>query len=378
MIPVLLGVAKSGALRLTSAAIALALVVSLAGCGSGDAPPADSTPTTPAVKGRVLYVAPGGSDEATGSRGRPFRTIQRAADELEPGDSVVVAPGTYPDDLTLERSGTSAAPVTLTSRGGERPVLTGRLKVTASNVVVSGLVFQGRTAANPEDVAVYVSGGHSVVLDGNEVRDAAQSGVFVGEGATGVRITRNWIHDNGKTVLDHGIYFENGSDAVIASNLIERSFGYGIQLYPNADDVLVTQNTIVKNGRSGVIVGGEERTADRNRIVNNIVALNREQGIRSFWGGPLGTGNVAEQNLVWKNGEDGGVESAGLVVLATIEADPLFVDASGGDFSLRAGSPALGQALPSYSQPTDFDGTTRPQGEGPDLGAFERPEGSGP
>jgi len=251
-------------------------------------------------------------------------------------------------------------------------VLTGRLKVTASNVVVSGLVFAGRTAANPEDVAVYISGGDSVELDGNEIRDAAQSGVFVGEGATGVRITRNWIHDNGKTVLDHGIYFENGSVGVIANNVIERSFGYGIQLYPNADRVLVTQNTIAFNGRSGIIVGGEDRTADGNRIVNNIVALNREQGIRTFWGGPLGTGNVAEQNLDWENGDDGGTETAGLDLRATIEADPLFVDARDGDFSLRAGSPALDLALPAYSEPTDFEGVTRPEGNGPDLGAFER------
>lgn len=353
------------------------LALLLAGCGSSDAPPDDTTPTATVAQGRVLHVAPGGSDEGSGSRSRPFRTIQHALDQLRPGDSVVVAPGTYPDDLTLERSGTSAAPVTLTSGGGERPVVTGRLKVTASNVVVSGLVFQGRTAANPDDVAVYLSGGSSVSLDGNEIRDAAQSGVFVGEAATGVRITRNWIHDNGKTVLDHGIYFENGSGGVIGSNLIERSFGYGIQLYPNADDVLVTQNTIVRNGRSGVIVGGEERTADRNRIVNNIVALNREQGIRTFWGGPTGTGNVAERNLVWRNGQDGVGDTDGLALLATIEANPLFVDAARGDYSLGAASPALDQALPAYSEATDFDGVARPQGEGPDLGAFERLEGPG-
>lgn len=358
-------------------AVAATLAVLLAGCGSEESAPVETpTPTPPPVQGRLLYVAPDGSDAAPGSRSRPFRTIRRAADRVEPGDSIVVAPGTYPEDLTLARSGTRAAPVTLTSVGGTRPVLTGRLKVTASNVVVTGLVFAGRTAANPDDVAVYISGGNSIELDRNEIRGAAQSGVFVGEGATGVRITRNWIHDNGKTVLDHGIYYENGSGGVIANNVIETSFGYGIQLYPNADDVLVTQNTIALNGRSGIIVGGEDRTADRNHIVNNIVALNREQGIRTFWGGPLGTGNVAEQNLVGENGDDGSSQTAGLDLRATVEADPLFVDADGGDFSLRADSPALDLALPAYSQPTDFDGVARPQGDAPDLGAFERRQGT--
>lgn len=367
---------KSGGWK--AIALAGALAVLAAGCGSGSPAPVETSPA-PGATGRLLHVAPDGSDAGRGSRDRPFRTIQHALDRVRPGDAVVVAPGTYPGDVTLTRSGTVSAPVTLRSAEGARPVITGRLKVTASHAVVSGLVFAGRTPANPDDVAVYISGGDSVSLDGNEIRDAAQSGVFVGEGAVGVHITRNWIHDNGKTVLDHGIYFENGSGGLIANNLIVRSFGYGIQLYPNADDVLVTQNTIAYSGRSGIIVGGEERTADRNRIVDNVVALNGEQGIRTFWGGPLGTGNVAEQNLVWSNGPDAGSVTAGLDLQATIDADPLFVDAPAGNFALRAGSPALDVADPTYSQPTDFDGIARPQGDGPDLGAFERrADGTGP
>lgn len=56
--------------------------------------------------------------------------------------------------------------------------------------------------------------------------------------------------------------------------------------------------------------------------------------------------------------------------------DPLFVGASGGDFGLQAGSPALDKGE-TFAQevPTDFTGRARPEGTAYDLGAFE---GAGP
>jgi len=359
-------------------AVALVALVA-AGCGSKTATEVEPAPpppaTLPIVKGVRLFVSVRGSDRARGDRAHPFRTIQHAANRVKPGQTIVVTPGTYDEDVTLARSGTPKAPVRLTAAGSVRPLLTGRLKVTASNAVVSGFSFEGRTPTNPKDVAVYISGGRRVELDRNEIRDAAQSGVFVGEGAIGVRITRNWIHDNGLTGLDHGIYFENGTGGVIANNLIERnSFGFGIQLYPNADGVLVTQNTIVRNGRSGIIIGGEDQTADRNLVVNNILTLNHDKGIRTYWGGPVGNGNVAENNLISDNGDQSEGQTEGLELRSTIDAPPGFVDPDDGDYALVAGSPAVDTALASYSQSTDFDRVVRPQGAGPDLGAFERRE----
>jgi hypothetical protein len=54
-----------------------------------------------------------------------------------------------------------------------------------------------------------------------------------------------------------------------------------------------------------------------------------------------------------------------------LNMDPRFVDAAHGDFHLMAGSPAIDAADSAATLSTDFDGTTRPQGAGRDLGAFE-------
>jgi parallel beta-helix repeat protein len=360
--------------RRRSVAVAILLVLALVAtaCSGDSSDSADPPPTTaPAVDGATYYVDPQGDDEAHGTRSRPWRTLGRAVEELRPGDVVLVRAGTYPENVDVTRGGTGAAPVTVRASPGEEPLLTGRLKIGADHVRVSGLVIEGRTPTNPRDVAVYVSGAVDVQLVRNEIRRAGQSGIFVGDGSSRTQIVSNWIHDNGRNeLLDHGIYVEDAADTLIANNVVGANVGYGIQLYPDADDSVVTQNTVVRNGRSGVIVGGEETTSDRNSIENNIVSFNREQGIRTFWGGPVGRGNVAANNLVYGNPE-GFVAGQGLAVSGTLTEHPGFVDAPRGDYRLSSDSPAVDAATGTHTMPFDRDGRTRPQGDASDLGAYE-------
>ncbi len=55
-----------------------------------------------------------------------------------------------------------------------------------------------------------------------------------------------------------------------------------------------------------------------------------------------------------------------------LTGDPRFVDPTGGDYHLRAGSPAIDAGAPNdLSLPADLDGISRVQSDAPDLGAFE-------
>ncbi len=52
-------------------------------------------------------------------------------------------------------------------------------------------------------------------------------------------------------------------------------------------------------------------------------------------------------------------------------ANPMFVDEAGGDFHLQTGSPCVDNGTSMNAPAVDFDGISRPQGDGFDIGAFE-------
>lgn len=57
--------------------------------------------------------------------------------------------------------------------------------------------------------------------------------------------------------------------------------------------------------------------------------------------------------------------------VGNITADPLFVDPDTGDLQLQGGSPCIDRANLTQAPPVDILGVPRPQGGGPDMGAYE-------
>ncbi|WP_419194492.1 dockerin type I domain-containing protein [Novipirellula herctigrandis] len=73
----------------------------------------------------------GGSDTNNGlSLGASFGTIQRAANQAQPGDTVQIRGGTYRETVTLPRSGSSAAPIVFKPYNNEDVVISGGELVT--------------------------------------------------------------------------------------------------------------------------------------------------------------------------------------------------------------------------------------------------------
>jgi hypothetical protein len=79
----------------------------------------------------TLHVAATGADSADGSQGRPFRTINRAAELAQPGDTVIVHEGEYREWVRPRRGGLSGARrITYQAAPGEHVVVKGSELVT--------------------------------------------------------------------------------------------------------------------------------------------------------------------------------------------------------------------------------------------------------
>jgi hypothetical protein len=284
--------------------------------------------------------------------------------------------GSYPEWAIEARSGTARSPISLRAYPGEHPVITGRLKIEGAYFCVTGFRFEGGTPANMQGVLIYPSGAHHIEIFRNTIVNAFMSGIYVGdeEDPSGdVSIIGNYIRGNGThDKFDHGVYFGHVNQGLISNNLVVGNRALGLKIEPEANDVTVTQNTVVRNGTSGIVVGGEESwSSNDNLVVNNVVAFNAEWGIRSYWEQSIGSANRAVRNLVFSNRAGAfWFPGGGMVEQQSIAANPRFV--APGNYRLRARSPAINRAIPTFSMRFDLAGHRRPSGSAPDLGAFER------
>ena len=66
---------------------------------------------------QTIYVSQSGNDGGDGSQGSPYKTIQKACNMVNAGDTVLVSPGVYYESVKMTRGGTSQNPVTLKADG---------------------------------------------------------------------------------------------------------------------------------------------------------------------------------------------------------------------------------------------------------------------
>jgi len=73
----------------------------------------------------IRYVDCSAAPNGDGTRERPFRKIQQAADVAMPGDEIIVAPGVYHEEVSPVNAGTERAPIVYRSAVPRGAVITG-------------------------------------------------------------------------------------------------------------------------------------------------------------------------------------------------------------------------------------------------------------
>lgn len=194
---------------------------------------------------------------------------------------------------------------------------------------------------------------NDVVFRGNDVTNGHTAICFVlGDDQYGVAndtlIENNRIHDCGRlpaTNHDHGIYVAHASGTVIRDNLIYDNADRGVQLYPDADDSLVTGNVIDGNGEGLIISGNDTKESENNLIEHNLITNSAiRYNVESHWPGSVGDGNIVRENCVFGGARDdgeGGIETPaeGFEASDNLIVDPLYVGPEAGDYALEEDSP---------------------------------------
>lgn len=88
--------------------------------------------TTPGLSAREYFVSQDGSDAGPGTDAEPFRTIQKAAWVVQPGDVCTILPGRYREMVTMRHAGTVGQPVVFRAARPGTVVIDGTAPITGA------------------------------------------------------------------------------------------------------------------------------------------------------------------------------------------------------------------------------------------------------
>lgn len=258
--------------------------------------------------GAIYYVDPSGSDIfGDGSQGSPWASIQHAADQVGPSDTVLINPGTYAGGIVVETGGTASAPITFRANGpgvviegsgGERDAF---FIDHADYIVVEGLTIQhaqraglrislsdhvsvrGCTFADNGRWGVFTDFSDYTLIEDSESYGAVEEhGIYISNSSDYPTIRRNRLHHNYACGLHMNGDLSQGGDGIISYGLVEANIIYenglggcsGINM-DGVTDTIVRNNLLYDNHASGISIyriDGGSGSKD-NRVLNNTIVM---------------------------------------------------------------------------------------------------------
>ena len=291
---------------------------------------------------------------------------------------------------------------------------TGLYTPTVHNILIDGCnVYNCCTSGTGETISLITVDNFEItnclVHDAPVVEGNQQAGIDAKYGCTNGKIHNNEVYDVGC-----GIYVGNINQGVTSNIDVYNNLIHGCTNIGSTGILLDSENSPISmnniNMYNNILYGnyrgievfwevGVGSTTKTFSIINNTFYHNGGAGLTEIYlADTTGYVNcVVENNLIVGSNDNtlmicnkatSGVmidhnlfyDAAGYYPQGTdyqdygtnyIQANPLLVSPETGNFNIAAGSPAIGAGLSILAPAFDFIGTSRPQGMGYDIGAYE-------
>jgi len=244
----------------------------------------------------TIYVATTGSDSNSGASGSPVKSITKAAQLANAGDTVLVAGGTYSGTVGIFKNGTASAPITFKPVDGAKVVIDGSQTASGTDLVTIGgdyVTFQGFEVANAKRAGISLWETHHTKVLGNNVHDSFRAGIWAG-GSVGTSYdnvidgnevwrnvkenqSKSWsggwaqgisLDKSDNSVISNNNVYDNWGEGVgamftkgakITGNVVYDSYSVGIYL-DNAQDAVVQYNTVSHSNDTNFYRNGKPAT----------------------------------------------------------------------------------------------------------------------
>jgi len=202
----------------------------------------------------TYYVSPDGNNGNPGTEELPWKTVQKAANTLNAGDTALIKDGTYRELVTVTRSG-----ITLERYAGQSPVIDGNGMSGGSGILVirdcnhiriAGLHLSNATSLHTS--GIWTWNVDDITIENCHVYNTASSGIKVNE-SRNVVIEDSEVEAACESGGEEDISIKLHSDTVLVrNNHIHDANHEGIDIKEGARNVQVIGNHIYNVERQGL------------------------------------------------------------------------------------------------------------------------------
>ncbi|MEM4275127.1 MAG: DUF1565 domain-containing protein [Candidatus Nitrosocaldaceae archaeon] len=244
----------------------------------------------------TYYVSTSGNDNNDGSEISPFATFNKALNTAKCGDTIVIKPGTYNQELNTVKDACKDFPIKITGYGA---IIKGTTtstyisRIYHDHYILEGMEFDGTQGSNYVNKGIRIENVTNIIIQNIKMHNIGDEGIRIVR-SSDITIQNNELYDFGLDQLPSAINGEaiyigtapeqNNGVADTSNNILITSNNcYGqstecVDVKENSTNVLIQYNTFRESddANSGII----DIRGNLNFIIKNILKNGLGAGLR--------------------------------------------------------------------------------------------------